>query len=185
MTRKTIVPLISVMLVAMLVSGCTMFEKEEPRIISLSTIQQIDSFRAETACSQAVEVINSNPYSQEFFEDVFAKVVRQCKSSKTPKNADIVWDHFVKPLKRSGKVPENLVVTTWNYYFSNHFASLPDTGSIENYCYKLPEIKKNLEKEYRMKMEGFEATEQGSPDSHFLNAMYVYNTMWAVCHPNE
>jgi len=82
-------------------------------------------------------------------------------------------------------VPADLAVTTWNYYFSSHFASLPETGSIENYCYKLPEIKKKLEKEYRMKTEGFAATDQGSPDSHFLNAMYVYNTMWAACHPNK
>ncbi|MBS3758026.1 MAG: hypothetical protein KGY61_05135 [Desulfobacterales bacterium] len=185
MTRKIIIPLAGIFLLAILASGCSMFKDEKPTVAPLHTVQQINSFKPEIACNQAVEVINSNPYSQEFFEDVFAKIVRQCKSSESPKNADIIWDHFVKPLKRSGKVPKNLVVTTWNYYFSSHFASLPDTGAIENYCYKLPEIKKNLEKEYRMKMEGFAAADQGSPDSYFMNAMYIYNTMWAACHPNE
>ena len=185
MTRQTVSSLVLAIMLTIVVSGCSMFKKEEPDALPLKTVQQIDSFRPATACGQAVEVINNNPYSQDFFEDVFARVVKQCKSSKAPKNADIIWDHFVKPLKRSGKVPEGLMVTTWNYYFSSHFASLPDTGSIENHCYKLPEIKKNIEKEYRMKAEGFAATEQGSPDSHFINAMYVYNTMWAACHPDE
>jgi len=185
MTRQTSFILIVIIIFAMVVSGCSMSKKKEPEVMPLKTVQQIDSFRPASACSQAVEVINNNPYSQDFFEDVFARIVKQCKSSKSPQNADIVWNHFVKPLKQSGKVPGDLVVTTWNYYFSSHFASLPDTGGIENHCYKLADIKKNLEKEYRMKVEGFAATEQGSPDSHFLNAMYVYNTMWAACHPNE
>lgn len=183
MKSKNISILAGVMIIAMLISGCAMYKKDEKPVVLMMQIHQIDSFRPETASGQALEVISNNPYSQEFFEDVFARIVKQCKSSKSPQNADIVWDNFVKPLKQSGKVPENLVVTTWNYYFSSHFASLPVTGKIENYCYKLPEFKKNIEKEYRMKTEGFDATDQGSPDSHFLNAMYVYNTMWAACNP--
>lgn len=185
MTRKMMFTLAGIMIIGLMVSGCPMHKKDQPTVIALTQVSQIGSFRPEIACGQALEVVNNNPYSQDFFESVFARIVHQCKSSKSPKNADIIWDYFIKPLRQSGKVPEDLAVTTWNYYFSNYFASLPDTGTIENYCYKLAEIKKNMEKEYRMKNEGFEVTEQGSPDSLFLNAMYVYNTMWAACNPME
>lgn len=185
MTRKMIHTLAGIVIIGLIFSGCPLHKKEKQPVISLSQIRQIESFRPETASDQALEVINNNPYSQDFFEDVFARIVEQCKNSKAPENADIIWDHFIKPLRQCGKVPGDLAVATWNYYFSNHFASLPDTGSIENYCYKLPEIKKNMEKEYRMKVKGFEITNQGSPDSYFLNAMYVYNTMWAACNPSE
>jgi hypothetical protein len=182
MSRRAIAMLACAMLIGLLASGCAATKKEHTPV-PLSGIQQIDSFRPEVACGQAVEVVSNNPYSQDFFEEVFAKLIKQCESSRSPENADIIWNHFVEPLRKTGKVPEDLAVTTWNYYFSNHFASLPDRGGVENHCYRLADIKENMEKEYRLKIEGFAAARQGSPDSHFLNAMYVYNTMWAACNP--
>jgi len=56
---------------------------------------------------------------------------------------------------------------------------------VSQYCHRLPEIKNNLEKEYQLKKIGFEICQEGSADPHFLNAMYVYNTMWAGCHGTE
>jgi hypothetical protein len=147
----------------------------------LTTIQQIDSFNIEVACDQALEVVKNNPYEEEFFEKVFARIVAQSRHSKSEANAHLIWNHFVVPLKQSGRVPPDLATTNWNYYFSRHFISLPATASVNYYCTRLPEIKQSLEKEYQLKKLGFEASDQGSPDTHFLNAMYVYNTMWAAC----
>ena len=152
---------------------------------SLSMIQQIDSFSPEAACCQAVEVINNNLYEQEFFEKVFGRVVEQCQNSKSQANADLIWDHLVVPLKQSGKVPPDLAKTTWNYYFSRQFVSLSAMAPVSHSCHRLPEVKKNLEKEYQLKKAGFEICQQGSAEPHFLNAMYVYNTMWAACHGTE
>ena len=169
----------------LLLMGCTV---KQPVLdapvppLPLSMIDQIDSFNPEVTCSQALDVINNNPYDQAFFEKVFARVVSQCMNCKSPANANIIWDHFVAPLKESGKVPPDLAKTTWNYYFSRTFVSLPALGPVSQYCGRLEEIKKSLEKEYRLKKLGFEITQQGNPDAHFLNAMYVYNTMWACCH---
>lgn len=172
----------------LMVAGCA---TEKPAVTSpvapppLTVIGQIESFNVEKACGQALEVVNNNPYEQGFFEKVFARLVEQCRDSKSPTNADIIWDHFVVPLKQSGKVPPDLAKTTWNYYFSKSFVSLPSIGPVSQYCGRLADIKKDLEKEYQLKKLGFEATQQGSPDAHFLNAMYVYNTMWASCHSAE
>jgi len=151
----------------------------------LVTIQHIDSFKPEVACAQALEVINNNPYEQEFFEKVFGRILEQCENSKSPDNADIIWEHFVAPLTKSGRVPPDLAKTTWNYCFARQFVSLPDTAMVVHFCDQLSEIKQNIEKEYRLKKTGFEICKQGSPESHFLNAMYVYNTMWAACHNAE
>ncbi len=188
MKSKKIFLLAMMVFAVLLMTGCLSHNSQnamtkQSKNSLLTRISQIDSFRPEKACRQALQVINNNPYEQKFFEAVFATIVKQCKSSNSPQNADIIWNQFVRPLKKSGRVPANLVVTTWNYYFSSHFASLPDTGNIASYCHKLPEIKKHIEKEYRLKVDGFAATEQGSPDQHFVNAMYVYNTMWASCNP--
>ena len=147
----------------------------------LTMIAQIESFKPEVACSQALEVVNNNPYTQEFFEKIFAKLVVQSKNSANPENADIIGDNFVNPLNQTGKVPPDLAKKLWNCYFSAQFISLPAADSVEQCCHKLISIKKNIEKEYRLKQEGFSACKQGNPDVHFLNAMYVYNTMWAVC----
>jgi len=147
----------------------------------LTSIEQIDSFNVKTACSQGFEVVTSNPYSQELFEKVFARIVEQAKSNKSPRNADIIWDNFVVPLEESGKVPPDLAKRLWNCYFSRQFVSLPSSAPVTHYCHDLTAIKKALEKEYQLKKAGFEVCEQGSPDAHFLNAMYVYNTMWAAC----
>jgi len=178
--------LMALVMLNILLSGCAATKSAEPEVIAvapkLTAIHQIDSFRPEAACDQALEVLNQNPYSQEFFEKVFARVVEQCQSSKASSNADIIWDHLVVPLKQSGKVPPDLAKVTWNGYFSRQFASLPGTAPVSHYCHRLPEIKNALEKEYQLKKAGFEICEQGSPEPHFLNAMYVYNTMWAVCH---
>lgn len=152
---------------------------------SLRKIQQIYSFTPEAACSQAIEVINNNSYDQDFFEKVFAKIIDQCRHNKSQNNAELIWKNFIIPLKRSGKVPPDLATTIWNFYFSREFASLPSINQASQYCRHLSEIKKNLEKEYQLKKSGFEICRQGSPDTHFLNAMYVYNTMWAVCHDVE
>jgi len=180
--------LAGVLLLGLLGAGCA---KKQTVIATpaspppLTTIHQIDSFNPEVACGQALEVINNNPYAQDFFEKVFARVVDQCQNSKSKANADLIWDRLVVPLKQSGKVPPDLAKTTWNYYFSRQFVSLPALGPVSQYCYRLPEIKKNLEKEYQMKKSGFEICQEGSADPHFLNAMYVYNTMWAACHGTE
>lgn len=177
-------------LVSMLVVGCAANRPvhTEPSVSALPTLtklQQIDSFNPQAACHQALEVINNNPYEQEFFEKVFARVVDQCQNSKSPANAELIWEHMVAPLKQSGKVPPDLLKTTWNYYFSRQFVSLPSMAPVSHYCHRLAEVKKNLEKEYRLKKLGFEICQQGSPDTHFLNAMYVYNTMWASCHETQ
>ena len=148
-------------------------------------VSQINSFNPEVACRQALEVTSNNPFDEVFFEKVFARLVDQCRNSKSPANADIIWDHFVVPLKKSGKIPPDLSTTTWNYYFSKSFVSLPNISPVSEYCGDLAQIKKNLEKEYQLKKVGFEICRQGSPDAHFLNAMYVYNTMWAACHGME
>jgi hypothetical protein len=151
----------------------------------LVAVHQIDSFKTRVACEQALEVINNNPYEQELFEKVFARIVEQCKNNKSPDNADIIWEHFIVSLNTSGKVPPDLAKTTWNYYFARQFVSLPDSAIVTHYCSRLAGIKKNIEKEFRMKKAGFEVCKQGSPEAQFLNAMYVYNTMWAVCHDTE
>lgn len=147
----------------------------------LTMLAQIDSFKPEVACSQALEVVNSNPYEQVFFEAVFAKIVEQCRNSRKPENADLIWTNFVAPLQKSGKVPPDMVKYLWNCYFSRQFVSLPTMAPVSQQCFQLAEIKKNLEKEYQLKKAGFEICRQGTPDTHFLNAMYVYNTMWAAC----
>lgn len=151
--------------------------------LRLTSIEEIDSFDPEQACHQALEVINQNPYSEAFFEKGFARVVDRCKNHKASTNADIIWNHLVMPLRQSGKVPPDLAKITWNRYFSRQFVSLPDMGPITHYCNSLADIKKDLEKEYRLKKAGFEVCMQGSVEPHFLNAMYVYNTMWAACQP--
>ncbi|BBO83085.1 hypothetical protein DSCO28_36510 [Desulfosarcina ovata subsp. sediminis] len=148
---------------------------------ALTSIDQIDSFNPELACKQGLEVINNNPYEQDSFEAVFAKIVEQCKNSSAPENADIIWEHFIVPLKQNGKVPPDLAKNLWNYYFSRQFVSLPENSPISQQCYALADIKKNIEREYQLKKAGFEICRQGNPDTHFLNAMYVYNTMWAAC----
>lgn len=186
-TKNTLlfVTLLALLTLYLLLSGCTSKNPtliESPDSVTLSSVEQIDSFNLEVACHQAVEVINNNPYDQEFFETVFAKLIDQCKNSKSTDNADIIWDHFVMPLRETGKVPPDLAKTVWNYYFSREFFSLPDAGTVNHYCLRLPQIKKNLEKEFTLKKDGFEISRQGSPDAHFLNAMYVFNTMWAGCH---
>jgi Tfp pilus assembly protein PilV len=130
-------------------------------------------------------VINNNPYTQDLFEQVFARVVAQTRESSNEANADIVWDRFVTPLKQNGKVPPDLAVYLWNCYFSKQFVSLPNEASVDQQCYRLSEIKKNIEKEYQLKRTGFQVSQQGDADTHFLNAMYVYNTMWAACHPQS
>jgi hypothetical protein len=176
-----------ILLSGLLMAGCAI--NRNPRADTgnqaLTSISQIESFNTDVACQQALEVINNNPYDQEFFEQVFAKVVEQCRNSKSPSNADIIWEHLVMPLKKSGKVPPDLASTLWNYYFSRQFVSLPKTASMIHYCHRLPEIKEAIEKEYQLKKIGFEVCQQGSADGQFLNAMYVYNTMWAACHDVE
>lgn len=152
---------------------------------SLAMIQQIDSFKTQVACQQGLEVINNNPYEQEFFEKVFAKIVDQCRNSTSPDNADLIWEHFIAPLKQSGKVPPDLAKNLWNCYFSKQFVSLPAMTPVSQNCHDLAEIKKNIEKEYQLKKAGFEICQQGSPGTHFLNAMYVYNTMWAACNGTD
>lgn len=151
----------------------------------IRSIQDIDSFRTDVASQQALEVVNGNPYNQEFFEEVFAKLVAQCRNNTSSDNADLIWENFVAPLEQSGKVPPDLAKHLWNCYFSRQFVSLPDETTVGQSCYHLAEIKKGLEKEYQLKKIGFEVCRQGSPDSHFLNAMYVYNTMWAACNGAE
>ncbi len=146
----------------------------------LTMIAQIESFKPEVACSQALEVVNNNPYTQEFFEKIFAKLVVQSKNSANPENADIIWDNFVNPLNQAGKVPPDLAKKLWNYYFSKVFSSLPDKD-MTACCRNLSSIKKNIEKEYILKQEGFLACKQGDPDVQFSNAMRVYNAIWAVC----
>jgi len=174
-------------IICIFASGCANMHKKAntaPAITPqpLTIISQIDSFRPEVACRQALEVVNGNPYGQEFFEKIFAKLVEQSKNSAAPENADLIWDNFVSPLNHTGKAPPDLVKKLWNSYFSAQFVSLPTVDSVEQCCHKLTDIKKNIEKEYRLKQKGFSACQQGNPDVHFLNAMYVYNTMWAVCH---
>ena len=149
------------------------------------SVNDINSFNMEVACSQALEVINNNPYSEPLFEQTFAKLIQQSKSSISQDNADTIWNHFIEPLKLSGKVPPALAVTTWNYHFAQSFVSLPDSAPAHHYCRQLSHIKQNMEKEYHSKQLGFQATNQGSVDGHFLNAMYVYNTMWASCHDSD
>jgi len=170
-------------LLSLMITGCAGVRDKKPDTAppALNSVDQIDSFNPKVASRQGLEVVNSNPYSQEFFEQVFNRVAEQCRNSKSPDNADIIWTNFVMPLRESGKVPPDLAKTTWNYYFSMQFVSLPSRAVATNYCMQLSAIKKNLEKEYQCKKLGFEVCEQGSPDAHFLNAMYVYNTMWAAC----
>jgi len=180
--------LVGVLLLGLLAAGCAKKQTmiAQPAFRSpLTTIHQIDSFNPEVAGRQALEVINNNPYEQVLFEKVFARVVDQCRNNKSKTNADIIWEQIVVPLKQSGKVPPDLAKTIWNYYFSRQFVSLPAMGPVSHYCHRLPEIKNNLEKEYQLKKVGFEICQQGSVDPHFLNAMYVYNTMWAACHGTE
>ena len=108
----------------------------------LTMISQIDSFRPEVACRQALELVSSNSYNQELFEKIFAKLVEQSKNSAAPENADIIWDNFVSPLNQTGKVPPDLVKNLWNSYFSEQFVSLPAVDSIEQCCSRLIDIKK-------------------------------------------
>ena len=186
MRTRIIVILLYLLLSGGMIAGCV------PRGVPtaqlnppLVLVHQIDSFKPEIACEQALEVINNNPYEQDLFEKVFARIVEQCKNNKSPDNADIIWKHLIVPLNGSGKVPPDLAKTTWNYYFARQFVSLPDAAAVTHYCGQLGVIKKNIEKEYRMKKAGFEICKQGSPEAHFLNAMYVYNTIWAVCHDTQ
>ena len=187
MSKNIINIIVCLLFTSILMSGCSWFQKSEPvtTVPQLSRIDQIDSFNTERACTQALEVINNNPYSQDFFESAFSQLVNQCESRKSPENADIIWEYFIGPLKVSGKVPPDLAINTWNYYFSNDFVSLPSISTVNQNCHWLIEIKKNIEKEYQLKIKGFEITQQGSPDAHFLNAMYVFNTMWAACNDTE
>lgn len=190
MGNSTKIRTLWLVLVSMLVVGCAANRQvpTEPSVSappSLTMIQQIDSFNPQDACRQAIEVINNNPYEQEFFEKIFARVVHQCQNSKSTANADLIWEYLVVSLKQSGKVPPDLAKTMWNYYFSRQFASLSAMAPVSHYCHRLAKIKKNLEKEYQLKKLGFEICRQGSPDPHFLNAMYVYNTMWAACYETQ
>lgn len=187
MSNKTAKSYILIIMVCFLLPACSWLNKSatDQPVMKRYHIEQIDSFNSRTACAQGVEVLNNNSFSQELFDNVFAKVVQQCSSSKSPDNADILWEDFVQPLKDSGKVPGDLVVTTWNYYFSKDFVSLPDTSTVSQNCHRLKEIKKNIEKEYQLKIQGFEITLQKAPDTHFVNAMYVFNTMWAACHGTD
>lgn len=153
-----------------------------PEPPKLSRVEQIDSFKPESACRQGLEVVQNTTYSEEYFHKVFARIVEQCGSNKQSCNADIIWDEFVQPLAQSGKVPPDLAKVTWNEYFSRSFVSLPVQAGVGSYCHQLADIKARLEREYQLKIKGFEITNQGSPDKHFLNAMYVYNTIWAACH---
>jgi len=82
-------------------------------------------------------------------------------------------------------VPPDLAKNLWNCYFSKQFVSLPAMTPVSQNCHYLAEIKKNMEKEYKLKKAGFEICQQGSPGAHFLNAMYVYNTMWAACNGTD
>ncbi len=180
--------LLGILTLSLFVAGCAEKQKGIAKPDSfppLTTVHQIDSFNPAEACRQALEVINNNPYAQQFFEKVFARVVDQCQNNKSRTNADIIWEQLVIPLKRSGKVPPDLATMLWNCYFSRQFVCLPGMGPVAHYCHRLPEIKKKLEKEYLLKKLGFEICQQGSVDPHFLNAMYVYNTMWAACHGTE
>ena len=179
--------IVAIVILMVFTTGCVTTEpqvkvmKMETPDVSLTRIDQIDSFKAGAASRQALEVINNNPYSQKFFENVFEKLVAQCKNSASPENANLIWDSFVIPLRKTGKVPPDLVKNRWNGYFSNQFVSLPSTEKVNQCCYQLSSIKRNLEKEFMLKQLGFEACRQGSPETHFLNAMYVYNTIWAAC----
>ena len=115
------VTLLALLTLYLLLSGCASKNstiKDSPESAPLSSVEQIDSFNLEVACHQAIEVINNNPYDQEFFETVFAKLIDQCKNNKSTDNADIIWDHFVMTLRETGKVPPDLAKTVWNYYFS-------------------------------------------------------------------
>ena len=188
MQKRIIVFLTGSLLTGQVLTGCVGHETSTADaemntsvMQAVSQIEHIDSFNPNAAAGQALEVLNNNPYSEKFFEDVFPRLIAQCRNSKSADNADIIWNRFVSPLKESGKVPPDLAVTTWNYHFSKNFVSLSETAELSHYCRRLPSIKQNLEKEYNYKQAGFEVTEQGSPDTHFLNAMYVYNTMWASC----
>jgi len=172
-----------VLLLNALVIGCASTTTATPP--PLTTLQDIDSFSPVTASQQACEVVYNNAYQEAFFEQVFARLVAQCEKSTSPNNADIIWDNFVQPVKHSGSVPPDVAVTLWNYYFSNQFVSLPSRTPVSQSCYRLADIKKNLEKEYQLKTAGFRICQQGSPDSHFLNAMYVYNTLWSACNGSE
>jgi len=112
--------LVGVLLLGLLAAGCAKRQTVIAKPASpppLTMFHQIDSFNPEVAGRQALEVINNNPYEQEFFEKVFARVVDQCRNSKSKTNADIIWEQLVVPLKQSGKVPPDLAKTIWNYYF--------------------------------------------------------------------
>ena len=188
--NKKIISIISGFLISgLLLTGCAASKADSVKMMevtpTLTSIQQINSFNPKVASEQALEVVSNNPYDQDFFERVFARLVEQCDNSKSHDNAGIIWDNFVDPLKESGKVPPDLAKTVWNYHFSRQFVSLPSTSGVTNYCQQLSDIKLNLEKEYKMKKVGFNISEQGVPDTHFLNAMYVYNTMWAACDRNN
>ncbi len=183
--RRSIQLFVTLVIIVCLMTACATApveknKREQPQPV-LATIDGIDSFNPELACQQALAVTNNTPYGQERFEAIFAKIVEQCKNSSSSENADIIWEHFIVPLKQSGKVPPDLAKNVWNYYFSRQFVSLPENGPIDQQCHALAEIKKNIEREYQLKRAGFKICRQGSPDTHFLNAMYVYNTMWAVC----
>jgi len=185
---KRITFIVLCLVISGLMTGCAANRQASSTMtipVPLTAVHQIDSFKPEVACTQALEVVNNNPYEQEFFEKVFARIVEQCMNSRAPENADIIWERFVKPLNKTGKVPPDLAKMTWNYYFAKQFASLPGTAPVGHYCNQLGDIKKNLEKEYEMKKAGFDVCKQGNPDVHFLNAMYVYNTLWAACHEAE
>jgi hypothetical protein len=162
-----------------LLTGC-LASTLGPRPV-LKSVDQINSPSPEIVCTQAREVVSNNPYYQEFFEEVFAKMVEQLRHSKSTANADLIWNQFIVPLRDSGKIPPDMAITTWNLYFSRQFVSLPPVTPVRYCCSRLAEIKKGLEKEFRLKKLGFEISQQGSPDYHFLNAMYVYNTLWAAC----
>ncbi len=185
MMKITRLPIILLLFVLMTGVGCTGLQTETKSTTVPATavaIEQIDSFSPSTASRQAFEVISNNPYSEDFFNRVFARLVEQCQSSTSPENADVIWNNFIQPLKDSGKVPADLATYTWNCYFSQDFVSLPSYQGAYNCCHQLADIRAALEKEYRLKQAGFTICRQGSPDSHFLNAMYVYNTLWASCH---
>jgi len=184
--KTTRLSFVSLLLLAVLLGvGCTGLQTETKSTTvpaTAATIEQIDSFSPPTASRQAFEVIANNPYSEEFFARVFARLVEQCQSSTSPENANIIWENFIQPIKGSGKVPSDLATYTWNCYFSQDFVSLPGYQGAYSCCHQLADIRAALEKEYQLKQAGFAICRQGSPDSHFLNAMYVYNTLWASCH---
>jgi hypothetical protein len=145
-------------------------------------IADIDSYDPATACRQAVEVLNSNRFSKDFFMDVFRKILANLEQNKNEDNYNIVWDSFVVPLQRNDRIPPDLVKRTWNEYFSLDFISFAGK-SLDGQCSSLTQMYKDVANEYNNKIIGFEVSKLGSPDENMTTAMNIYNAMWAACNP--